>query len=230
MIEVLRRLGYAARFVTGYLYSPKRDRPDGRRPGHQGAGATHAWCEVFLPSLGWVEFDPTNGLMESPDLIRVASTRMPEPPISGCRHRRRSALLRHVGEGRGAHMVREPSPGMAAAWSPTPEGRRGDFGTIGHARRFWGFTCAVPRRGHTIRLEEREMAMNTGFQQQQPFARTAAVCRSAPSPQHAATRLNITRRRRRDPPPASASRRKKRASSPASGALRPDRPRPKSGG
>lgn len=82
MIEVLRRLGYAARFVTGYLYSPKADQPDADRA-HVGAGATHAWCEAFLPSLGWMEFDPTNGLAESPDLIRVASTRMPEPPISG---------------------------------------------------------------------------------------------------------------------------------------------------
>ncbi len=82
MIEALRWLGYAARFVTGYLYSPDLDRPDGR-PGHRGAGSTHAWCEVFLPALGWMEFDPTNGLTESPDLIRVASTRMPEPPIHG---------------------------------------------------------------------------------------------------------------------------------------------------
>jgi transglutaminase-like putative cysteine protease len=82
MIEVLRRLGYAARFVTGYLYSPRLDRPDAE-PGRLGAGSTHAWCEAFLPALGWVEFDPTNGLAESPDLIRVASTRMPEPPISG---------------------------------------------------------------------------------------------------------------------------------------------------
>jgi YD repeat-containing protein len=84
MIEALRRLGYAARFVTGYLYSPHLDQagtPDSG--GHIGAGSTHAWCEVFLPALGWMEFDPTNGLAESPDLIRVASTRMPEPPISG---------------------------------------------------------------------------------------------------------------------------------------------------
>lgn len=86
MIEVLRRLGYAARFVTGYLYSPHLDRQgagSGADLAHVGAGSTHAWCEVFLPALGWMEFDPTNGLAESPDLIRVASTRVPEPPISG---------------------------------------------------------------------------------------------------------------------------------------------------
>jgi YD repeat-containing protein len=69
MIETLRILGYAARFVTGYLHS--------RHAPHAGAGSTHAWCEVFLPDMGWIEFDPTNGLVESPDLIRVATTRTP---------------------------------------------------------------------------------------------------------------------------------------------------------
>ncbi|HEY8616924.1 transglutaminase family protein [Phenylobacterium sp.] len=78
MVEALRRLGYAARFVTGYLYSPGHD-------GVRGAGATHAWCEVFLPELGWTEFDPTNALAESADLIPVAVARTPAEaaPISG---------------------------------------------------------------------------------------------------------------------------------------------------
>ena len=77
MVEVLRRAGYAARFVTGYLHSPKAQL--------RGAGATHAWCEVFLPDLGWTEFDPTNGLAESADLIPVAVSRTPREaaPISG---------------------------------------------------------------------------------------------------------------------------------------------------
>lgn len=77
MVEALRRLGYAARFVTGYLYSPNAS--------VRGAGATHAWCEVFLPDLGWMEFDPTNGLAESSDLIPVAVSRTPAEasPISG---------------------------------------------------------------------------------------------------------------------------------------------------
>ncbi|MEO8115539.1 MAG: transglutaminase family protein [Phenylobacterium sp.] len=78
MVEALRRLGYAARFVTGYLFSPARS-------GVRGAGATHAWCEVFLPDLGWTEFDPTNALAESPDLIPVAVARTPleAAPVSG---------------------------------------------------------------------------------------------------------------------------------------------------
>ncbi|AZS20947.1 MULTISPECIES: transglutaminase family protein [unclassified Caulobacter] len=77
MVEGLRRLGYAALFATGYIHSPGAQ--------IRGAGATHAWCEVFLPDLGWLEFDPTNGLAESPDLIRVAATRTPAQalPVSG---------------------------------------------------------------------------------------------------------------------------------------------------
>jgi YD repeat-containing protein len=78
MVESLRRLGYAARFVTGYIYSP----------GHgdvRGSGATHAWCEAFLPDLGWTEFDPTNAIAESSDLIPVAVARTPAEaaPIAG---------------------------------------------------------------------------------------------------------------------------------------------------
>jgi YD repeat-containing protein len=78
MIESVRRYGFAARFATGYLYSPHTGDV-------LGAGATHAWAEVFLPDLGWIEFDPTNGLVESPDLIRVAVTRTPEEasPMTG---------------------------------------------------------------------------------------------------------------------------------------------------
>ena len=78
MVESLRRLGYAARFVSGYIYAPYRTVA-------RGAGATHAWCSAFLPDLGWTEFDPTNGLAESSDLIAVAMSRTPEEasPISG---------------------------------------------------------------------------------------------------------------------------------------------------
>jgi transglutaminase-like putative cysteine protease len=78
MVEALRHLGYAARFVTGYLYSADA-------AAVRGAGATHAWAQVFLPDLGWLEFDPTNGVAESSDLIPVAVARTPAEasPISG---------------------------------------------------------------------------------------------------------------------------------------------------
>jgi transglutaminase-like putative cysteine protease len=75
MIEAARSLGFAARFVTGYLYSPVRDRE------HRGGGATHAWAQIFLPGAGWVEFDPTNGIVGTRDLIRVGVAREPRQAI-----------------------------------------------------------------------------------------------------------------------------------------------------
>jgi transglutaminase-like putative cysteine protease len=80
-IEAARALGFGARFVTGYLYDPALDGGDAL----EGAGATHAWAEVYLPGAGWVEFDPTNALVAGENLIRVAVTRDPAQaiPIGG---------------------------------------------------------------------------------------------------------------------------------------------------
>ncbi|WP_119417804.1 transglutaminase family protein [Desertibaculum subflavum] len=72
MIEALRSLGFAARFVSGYLYDPASD---ARAGGLTGGGATHAWLDVYLPGAGWVEYDPTNGLVGSANLIRIAVAR-----------------------------------------------------------------------------------------------------------------------------------------------------------
>ena len=72
MMEAVRSLGLAARFVSGYLYSPSRD-----GGANVGGGATHAWLQVYLPGAGWVEFDPTNGIVGNRDLIRVAVARDP---------------------------------------------------------------------------------------------------------------------------------------------------------
>jgi transglutaminase-like putative cysteine protease len=80
MMEAARGLGFAARFVTGYLYVPDRDEAV-----VQGGGSTHAWCQIYLPGAGWVEFDPTNGIVGNRDLIRVAVARDPSQavPLSG---------------------------------------------------------------------------------------------------------------------------------------------------
>jgi len=82
MMEAARCLGMAARFVSGYIYVPSRDRPGAE---NRGGGNTHAWLQVFLPGAGWVEFDPTNGIVGTRDLIRVAVVRDPRQavPLSG---------------------------------------------------------------------------------------------------------------------------------------------------
>ncbi|HEX8415589.1 MAG TPA: transglutaminase family protein [Sphingomicrobium sp.] len=79
MMEAARALGLAARFVSGYLYNPHGT------SGRVGGGSTHAWVRIFLPGSGWVEFDPTNGIVGSAGLIRVAVARDPYQavPISG---------------------------------------------------------------------------------------------------------------------------------------------------
>ena len=80
MMEAVRALGLAARFVSGYLYSPDAD-----GAGNVGGGATHAWTQIYLPGAGWVEFDPTNGIVGNRDLIRVAVARDPSHalPLQG---------------------------------------------------------------------------------------------------------------------------------------------------
>jgi transglutaminase-like putative cysteine protease len=80
MIEAARTLGLAARFVSGYLYSPAT-----AGNGNVGGGATHAWVQIYLPGAGWTEFDPTNGIVGNRDLIRVAVVRDPAQavPIAG---------------------------------------------------------------------------------------------------------------------------------------------------
>jgi transglutaminase-like putative cysteine protease len=76
MIEALRRLGIAARFVSGYIATP-----GDRAHGYVGGGNTHAWVQVYLPSAGWIEFDPTNGIVGTRDLVRVAVARDPRQAI-----------------------------------------------------------------------------------------------------------------------------------------------------
>ena len=85
MIEAIRHLGYAARFVSGYLYTPWLDTGDETIVG---AGATHAWVQVYLPGAGWIPFDPTNNLIGGTDLVRVGVARHAKfaSPVSGSWH------------------------------------------------------------------------------------------------------------------------------------------------
>jgi transglutaminase-like putative cysteine protease len=67
MMEAVRSLGLAARFVSGYIFVPGRE-----AGGTAGGGATHAWMQTYLPGTGWIDFDPTNSIVGNRNLIRVA--------------------------------------------------------------------------------------------------------------------------------------------------------------
>ncbi len=69
MIAICRRWGVPARYVSGYLFT---DRAAGDRSNPE---ATHAWVEVFLPTLGWIGMDPTNDIAAGERHIVVATGR-----------------------------------------------------------------------------------------------------------------------------------------------------------
>jgi transglutaminase-like putative cysteine protease len=74
-------LGLPARYVSGYLVT----RPAPGTEKLQGADASHAWISVWTPEVGWVDLDPTNGIMPSDEHITVAWGRDYDDvsPISG---------------------------------------------------------------------------------------------------------------------------------------------------
>ena len=78
MIAALRARGIAARFVSGYVHLADDEHDD---EDDVAGGNTHAWVQVYVPGPGWVDFDPSSGIVGNQNLVRVAVAHHPREAI-----------------------------------------------------------------------------------------------------------------------------------------------------